>query len=64
MNGATVLDYDRASNRAYDAACTIRRYVSRAINVRDSAITKDLAESAKNLADRLEAIVTDFGLDT
>jgi len=63
-DGDLVNEYDRAASRCADAAATIRRHATKATVLSDSKITRDRCADAKMLADRLEAIVKDFGLDS
>jgi len=64
MNNELVNKYDLAASRTATAAATIRRYATRATVVSDSSITPDRLTDITALADRLEAIVKDFGLDS
>jgi len=58
-----VTEYDKAASRAETAAVAIRRHTTRAGILSERKVTADRLTDIKALADRLEAIVRDFGLD-
>lgn len=64
MSLAHVRIFDDAMDRADSAALSIRGYTRRALHKDERGITETMAMEAGVLADRLEAIVQEFGLDT